>query len=107
LASDHEATDVSSFAQLEQVVRGLGEELSNFRRRAHLAESRVRSLEAMTAAGVDPASLERLKALEAENAELKARLTYASQRAGQLMARIKFIRQQSEAAVSAGTRSGT
>ncbi|MBL8981320.1 MAG: hypothetical protein JNL26_04010 [Gemmatimonadetes bacterium] len=80
--------------QLEQLVRALGDELAGFRRRAQAAESRVRALESAAAVGSDLASLERLRTLEAENAELKARLAFAATRSRQLAARVKFVRQQ-------------
>jgi hypothetical protein len=80
--------------QLELLVRALGDELAGFRRRAQVAEARVRALESAASAGSDLASLERVQALEAENADLKARLSFAAGRSRQLAARVKFVRQQ-------------
>ncbi|MCC6931173.1 MAG: hypothetical protein IT359_19440 [Gemmatimonadaceae bacterium] len=92
--SDPELPESASFHQLEQLVRNLGEELAGFRRRALASESRVRALETAVANGGDAASLERLKTLEQENADLKARVAYATERTRQLLARVHFLRQQ-------------
>ncbi len=88
--------------QLEQLVRALGDELAGFRRRAQVAETRVRALEGAAGAGTDIASMERLTALEEENAELRARLAFAAGRARQLAARVKFVRQQGSRPVGGG-----
>ena len=104
MESDRAAPESPAFRQLEQLVRNLGDELAAFRKRAHAAESRMRSLEAAVAQGGDALSLDRLAALEAENAELKARLGHAAQRTRQLAARVKFMRQQQG---RVGTTAGT
>lgn len=92
--SDHEVVESRSFRQLEQLVRGLGDELATFRRRAQVAEARVKSLESAVSEGVPEASVERLRNLESENADLRARVAFATQRVRQLAARLKFMRQQ-------------
>lgn len=94
MESDPAVAESTAFKQLEQLVRNLGDELATFRRRAQVAEARVRSLEAAVAQGGDELSLERARALEVENADLKLRLSHAAQRTRQLAARVKFIRQQ-------------
>ena len=43
--SDSERPEIATFRDLEQLVRHLGDELAGFRRRALLAESRLRELE--------------------------------------------------------------
>lgn len=91
-----------AFRQLEQLVRALGEELAGFRRRAQAAESRVRSLEAAAGSGGDLATLDRLRALEDENAVLKERLAYGTAKARAIAARMKFVRQQGERPLSQG-----
>ncbi len=105
MESDRAAPESASFRQLEQLVRNLGDELAAFRKRAHAAEARVKTLEASVEQGVDGAGLERLRTLEKENVELKARLDFAVVRTRQLVARAKFVRQQGDRAagvVSAG-----
>jgi hypothetical protein len=87
------------FKQLEQLVHNLGDELAAFRKRAQIAEARVRMLEGALSSGGDEVSIDRVRALEAENADLKARLGHAAQRTRQLAARVKFIRQQQQARV--------
>lgn len=94
--SDLEPLESASFSQLEHLVRHLGEELAGFRRRAHAAETRVRTLESALELGGNVPSIERLRALEVENVELHARLAFATERTRQLLARVKFLRQQQE-----------
>jgi hypothetical protein len=109
LESDH-VPESSALKQLEVLVLNLGEELAMFRKRAHAAEQRVRSLEASTAQRGGPVNAESLRALEEENADLRARLTFATERTSQLLARVRFLRQQngrtsgSHPAVSGGER---
>jgi hypothetical protein len=103
--SDHEVVESRAFRQLEQLVRGLGDELATFRRRAQIAEARVKSLESAVEEGVPEASVERLKNLERENADMKERVGFATQRVRQLSARLKFMRQQQ--IVSAPTANGS
>jgi hypothetical protein len=92
--SDLEPPDSASFRQLEHLVRHLGQELAGFRRRAHNAETRVRTLEAALEQGGDLPAIERLRSLEIENAELRSRIAYATERTRQLLVRLKFLRQQ-------------
>ena len=84
-----------AFAELHQLVRYLGEELAQFRRRALQAEARVRTLEGhMGQAGA--ATTERVAALEEENDELRRRLAAAGEQARQMLDRLRFLRQQQE-----------
>ena len=96
--SDSE-NDVTAFHELEQLVRNLGEELSGFRRRALSAEGRLKTLESANAPG-DLFSHERLAAVEQENADLKQRLSAATERTNQVVAQLRFLRQQHERAGS-------
>jgi len=89
-----ELPETAAFRQLDQLVRHLGEELAGFRRRALAAEARVRVLETAMQQGGDAASLERLRILEDENADLRARVIFATERTRQLLARVHFLRQQ-------------
>ena len=94
----------AAFAELERMVRLLGEELAFFRRRALEAERRWKEAtsRAMGSAGdgapvIDAAALiERVGALESENAELRARLAEAAERARGMAERVRFLRQQEE-----------
>ena len=79
-------------SELEILVRNLGEELSTFRKRAHAAEARLKALGA-TRTG-DASAEERVAALDAENARLRARLGEAGERTRTMLDRVRFLRQQ-------------
>lgn len=89
---------------LERVVRGLGDELAFFRRRALDAERRVRDMLAQQHAAPPsiaqraPADVARIAALEAENSALRARIAEAAERARAVASRMQFARQQDAAA---------
>ncbi|MEJ7760505.1 MAG: hypothetical protein WKF55_13050 [Gemmatimonadaceae bacterium] len=95
MASDNERPD-QAFQDLQQLVRHLGDELTTFRRRALQAESRVKAFDA--AAGSARVSPERVDKLERENADLRKRVDLARIRTRQMLDRIRFLRQQHEAA---------
>ncbi len=98
--SDSARADVVAFHELETLVRHLGDELAGFRRRALAAEATVRELESRDA---DPSVrakrelADRCSRLERENAALTARLEAASSRTRQVLDRVRFIRQQTQA----------
>ena len=93
--SDSERPEVAAFRELETLVRHLGDELAAFRRRALQAEARAKELESASE-GMTPAEALRLRKLEEENAELKKRLSSASERTRQMLDRMRFLRQQQE-----------
>ena len=93
--SDSVPLDVAVFAELEQLVHGLGEELASFRRRALQAEARLRSIEESTRTG-DLFSEERLEKAERENVDLNARLEGAAEQTRQVLAQVRFLRQQQQ-----------
>jgi len=95
--SDSAPPDFTAFNELEGLVRNLGDELAGFRRRALSAEARLKSLEAANGPG-DLFSHERLAAAEQENADLKRRLAAATERTNQVVAQLRFLRQQHERA---------
>jgi uncharacterized protein involved in exopolysaccharide biosynthesis len=97
--SDSARPESTAFHELEQLVRGLGEELAGFRRRALAAESRLKALEAAHGPS-DLFSHERLAAVEQENSDLKRRLAAATERTNQVVAQLRFLRQQHERAGS-------
>ncbi len=92
--SDSERPDVAAFRELEHLVRGLGDELASFRRRALQAEARVRELEAGGSPNGDRGV--NLSKLRKENEALRKRLEAASTRTRQMLDRMRFLRQQSE-----------
>ena len=87
-----------AFAELERLVRSLGEELAFFRRRALEAERRWREASDHGAHGEGGPTREslgsRIAELERENGELRARLDDASERTRQMAERLRFLRQQ-------------
>ena len=81
-----------AFGELELLVRNLGEELSIFRKRAHQAEARLKSLGSTP--GGDASAEERMSELEGENARLRARMEEAAERTRATLERVRFVRQQ-------------
>ena len=96
MASDSERPDEIALAELQALVRHLGDELAGFRRRALQAESRVKAIDA--SGGGARVTPERLEKLERENAELRKRLDAARVRTRQILDRVRFLRQQHEGA---------
>jgi hypothetical protein len=97
--SDSARPEVAAFAELEMLVKHLGDELASFRRRALQAEARVKSLESTGVKGV--VSPERVQFLENENAGLTNRLDAARARTQQMIDRVRFLRQQHDGAGAA------
>jgi len=99
--SDSERPEALAFRELEQLVRHLGDELAGFRRRALVAEARVRELEVE---GSQPGVREQrelgdqLTKLEHDNAVLRGRLESATARTKAILDRVRFIRQQAQGA---------
>lgn len=99
--SDSARPETIAFRELEQLVRHLGDELAGFRRRALLAESRLRELESEEAKPVMQQRRilsDRVTQLEHENGVLKGRLESATARTRQMLERVRFIRQQAQGA---------
>ncbi len=96
--SDSARPEIAAFAELEQLVKHLGDELASFRRRALLAEARLKSLESSGVKGV--VSPERVQFLERENAGLSSRLEAARTRTQQMIDRVRFLRQQHDGAAA-------
>ena len=90
--SEHQLEAVGAFEELEQLIRHLGDELASFRKRALVAETRVKELEAATDG--TPVSSAAMAGLERENAALKARLEKATARTRDMLERVRFLRQQ-------------
>ncbi len=96
--SDSARPEIAAFAELEQLVKHLGDELASFRRRALQAEARLKSLESTGVKGV--VSPERVQFLERENAGLTTRLESARTRTQQMIDRVRFLRQQHDGATA-------
>ena len=82
--------------QLAQLVRHLGEELASFRKRALVAEATLRGYESSKSRTGDLFAEQRVVELEKENADLKARLEFATTQSKAILAQVRFLRQQSE-----------
>ncbi|HEY0995776.1 MAG TPA: hypothetical protein VGD77_07290 [Gemmatimonadaceae bacterium] len=90
--------DVAAFQELELLVRNLAEELATFRRRALTAEARVKELEGAEAATeLPPDAKAKLATLERENGKLREQLEATGERAGRMLERVHFLRQQAGA----------
>ena len=96
--SDSVRPEETAFAELEQLVKHLGDELASFRRRALQAEARLKGLESTGVKGV--VSPERVQYLERENAGLNTRLEAARTRTQQMIDRVRFLRQQHDGAAA-------
>jgi hypothetical protein len=96
--SDSVLPETTAFAELEQLVKHLGDELASFRRRALQAEARLKTLESTGVKGV--VSPERVQFLERENAGLTSRLASARSRTQQMIDRVRFLRQQHDGAAT-------
>ena len=83
-----------AFGELEHLVRNLGEELATFRKRAHSAEARLKSLGAAPSGAATASAEERMSDLEAENERLRARLETVAERTRSTLDRVRFLRQQ-------------
>ena len=90
--NEHQLELVGAFDELEQLVRHLGDELASFRKRALIAEGKLRDLEG--ASSGTPVSSAEVERLERENARLKARLETSATRAKEMLDRVRFLRQQ-------------
>jgi hypothetical protein len=90
--SDSVRPEQAAFAELELLVKHLGDELAAFRRRALQAEARLKGLESTGVKGV--ASPERIQFLERENVGLNNRLAAARTRTQQMIDRVRFLKQQ-------------
>jgi hypothetical protein len=91
--SSPEPVDAAAFAELEQFVRALGEELARFRKRALQAEARLKRIETSGEPG-DLFTGDRIAALESENRDLRARIEGATERTRVTLDRVRFLRQQ-------------
>jgi len=92
--SDNEPPDLAAFQELEQLIHALAEEMASWRRRAHEAESRLRTLTNGSGGGGSKSGAR--GDLERENDDLRRRLDGAQQRTKQLLERLRFLRQQHE-----------
>lgn len=83
-------------AELETLVRHLVDDLAGYRRRALVAEARLKEIEAHEGGAENVELIARCTQLEQENERLQDRLAAASTRARQMLDRVRFLRQQAQ-----------
>ncbi|HEY4216869.1 MAG TPA: hypothetical protein VGM67_07005 [Gemmatimonadaceae bacterium] len=95
--SDSERTDLRAVQELDALVRHLADELASFRRRALVAEARLKEIEGHEHGAVNLDLAARVSQLEKENTRLRDKLESAGTRAKQMLDRVRFLRQQAQA----------
>jgi hypothetical protein len=96
--SDNAPVDLRPMQELETLVRHLADELAGFRRRALLAEARLKEIEGMEGGAVNLELVNRVSMLERENDKLQSKLETAGTRAKAMLERVRFLRQQAQGA---------
>jgi hypothetical protein len=94
--SDNAQAEKTAVQELDVLVRHLADELAGFRRRALLAEARLKEVEGQEGGAASLELAGRCSELERENTRLKTKLDAASARAKQMLDRVKFLRQQAQ-----------
>jgi len=94
--SDNERPDQHAFSELNALVHHLADELAAFRRRALIAEARVKELEAQEGGSADGQLAARAAELERDNERLRAKLEMTAARARKMLERVKYLRQQTQ-----------
>jgi len=102
-----EKPDSRAMKELEVLVRHLADELAGFRRRALVAEARLKEVESSEGGATNLDLLDRCAQLEQENERLHSKLETATARARQMLDRVRFLRQQAQAsaAITGGNNS--
>lgn len=94
--SDNAQAELHSLQELETLVRHLADELAGFRRRALLAEARLKEVEAQEGGALNLDLASRVSQLEQENEKLHNKIETAGTRAKQMLDRVRFLRQQTQ-----------
>jgi hypothetical protein len=81
---------------LETLVHHLADELATFRRRALVAESKLKDIESAEGGASNVGLAQRVAELERENTALKSRLDAVSEKTKQMLDRVRFLRQQAQ-----------
>jgi hypothetical protein len=92
--SNHARPDVPAFEELRFLIQQVGEELIGFRKRAQVAETRLKTIATGGGDGSSLAAEERVAQLEGENARLRERLATAESQAEKMLEQVRFLRQQ-------------
>jgi hypothetical protein len=94
--SDNAPVEQRAFAELDSLVRNLATELANFRRRALLAEARLKEIDEHEGGTPSVDLAARVSELEHDKERMQARLDAATAKAKQMLDRVKFLRQQAK-----------
>src|SRR5262245_22859723 len=94
--SNNVQADRHPIQELNALVRHLADDLASFRRRALVAEARVKEIESGEVGAVNVDLVARCSELERENERLRSRLDSAGTRAKQMLDRVRFLRQQAQ-----------
>ena len=105
--SNNAQVELSSMRDLETLVRHLADELAGFRRRALVAEARLKEIEGQEGGGVNLDLANRVAQLERENERLQGKLETASTRAKQMLDRVRFLRQQAQNGIAGAAHGGS
>lgn len=99
--SDNAPVETRAIKELEVLVRHLADELAGFRRRALVAEARLKEVEGVEGGAANLDLVNRCARLEQDNERLQSKLEAATTRARQMLDRVRFLRQQAQATNSA------
>jgi hypothetical protein len=94
--SEPERRDAEAFRELQSVVRHLVDEMAGFRTRALAAEAKLKGFESATGPAAKAGA--RLARLEEENARLRVQVEKARSSTKGMLDKVRFLRQQAQAA---------
>lgn len=94
--SDPAQADPDAIQELDVLVHHLADELAAFRRRALVAESRLKEVESHEGGVIALDLSARVTQLEKENEQLRGKLDAATARTRQMLDRVRFLRQQAQ-----------
>jgi hypothetical protein len=94
--SDNAQADLRAIHELDTLVRHLADDLASFRRRALVAEARLKEIESQDGGAANLELAARVSQLERDNERLQGKLEAATARARQILDRVRFLRQQAQ-----------
>ena len=94
--SDNAQIDLRPIHELDALVRHMADDLAAYRRRALIAEARLKEVESQDGGVANLELAARVNQLEQDNERLQSKLDSASARAKQMLDRVRFLRQQAQ-----------
>jgi hypothetical protein len=94
--SDNAQADLRPLQELDTLVRHLADDLASYRRRALIAEARLKEVESQEGGTANLELAARVNQLEQDNERLQGKLDSATARAKQMLDRVRFLRQQAQ-----------